>query len=93
MMVYTFKIAECRLTCKREYMTRFIELLKSRDFTVCRNAALAVSNACEYEPNALIACQLGALEALMALISDSKRNSSRFATDALESILNNCIYV
>jgi len=81
---------ECRqvLASKRTYIARIVELLKSKDINGSRNAALALSNACEYEPNALMACQMGAIDAMIALISDTKRNTLRFATDALENLLN-----
>ncbi|KAJ3050913.1 Armadillo repeat-containing protein 3 [Rhizophlyctis rosea] len=67
---------------------RAIELLGSKDITVCRNAAYAISNAAQYEPNAVAACGAGALQAMINLTNDTGRNASKFATDALEKLLN-----
>lgn len=87
-----FNEADCRLVlaAKKASITRLVELLKSKDALVSRNVALALSNACEHEPNALAACQAGAIEAMISLISDTKRNTCKFATDALENLLNHC---
>lgn len=84
---------ECRVqfASKTENVARIIELLKARDTTVNRNAALALSNSFEYEPIAQSACQLGAIEAIISLITDSRRNCSKFATDALENLLDHCM--
>jgi armadillo repeat-containing protein 3 len=40
------------------------------------------------EPNAISACQNGAIEALITLGKDQLRNSTRFASDALDRLLN-----
>ncbi|KAJ3225680.1 Armadillo repeat-containing protein 3 [Clydaea vesicula] len=81
---------DCRIQMAKQTskIESLVELLKSKDVNCCKNAALAISNACEFAPNALIACQSGAIESLISLISDTKRNSSRFAMDALENLLN-----
>ncbi|KAJ3037305.1 Armadillo repeat-containing protein 3 [Rhizophlyctis rosea] len=84
--------AESRIALSKEPQEagigRAIELLESKDITVCRNAAYAISNAAQYEPNAVAACAAGALQAMINLMNDTGRNATKFATDALEKLLN-----
>jgi hypothetical protein len=55
---------------------------------VCRNAAWVLSCGALSGEVALEACSIGALEALMKLSSSDRKSSSKFASDALEKILN-----
>ncbi|KAI9203366.1 armadillo-type protein [Polychytrium aggregatum] len=81
--------AEGRLAVSKDItIARLVELLKSREINVCRNVAYAIANAAQYEPNAVIACQLGGIEALLALSRDATKNAVKFASDALEKLLN-----
>ncbi|KAL2916491.1 hypothetical protein HK105_203924 [Polyrhizophydium stewartii] len=69
-------------------LTKLVELLGSRDISLCRNAAYALSNATLHEPNAVTACNAGALEALLALSKEKLKSSTRFAAEAMEKLLN-----
>ncbi|KAI9103767.1 armadillo-type protein [Phlyctochytrium arcticum] len=69
-------------------VSRLIELLESKDMTVCRNTAYALSNAAQLDSIAMSACRSGAISALINLVKDPSRHSPRFASDALEKLLN-----
>ena len=71
---------------------RLIELLSSKDVSVCKHAAFALSTSCQLDKNAITACNSKALEALVALMNDPIKNSSNFAADAAEKLLNYRIF-
>ncbi|KAJ3162947.1 Armadillo repeat-containing protein 3, partial [Irineochytrium annulatum] len=73
---------------KAEAIGRLVALLSSKDISVSRNAAYALANAAQLEATALLACQQGAIEALLNLSRESLKNSSKFANDALDKLLN-----
>ena len=67
---------------------RLVELLSSKDINIARNAAYALSNATIHEPNAIAACNAGALESLLSLTKETTKHSTKFASEALEKIFN-----
>ncbi|KAJ3331022.1 Eukaryotic translation initiation factor 2B, subunit 4 delta, 67kDa [Blyttiomyces sp. JEL0837] len=87
-----FQDAEARAVLSKDKkfdgIGKLIAMLGAKDLKVARQAAYALSYASQYEPNALAACQQGAIEALIALIKDPVKNASKFATDALDKLLN-----
>ncbi|KAJ3226738.1 Armadillo repeat-containing protein 3 [Chytriomyces hyalinus] len=73
---------------KNESIARLIALVLSKEVTVARNAAYALSNASQHELNASLFCQMGAIEALLALGKDATKSSQKFSHDALDKLLN-----
>lgn len=69
-------------------MNRLVMLLQSPDINVCRNAAFTIATAAHNEHNAIMACQVGAVDALVQLSKETAKRSKKFATEALEKILN-----
>ena len=67
---------------------RLIELIGSKEVSVCRHASYSLSNACQLEMNAISACNAKALEALISLARDPTKNTSKFAAEATDKILN-----
>ncbi|KAJ3018681.1 UNVERIFIED_CONTAM: hypothetical protein HDU68_011024 [Siphonaria sp. JEL0065] len=73
---------------KTDNVAKLISLVLSKDVSVARNAAYALSNAAQYESNAVLFCQMGAIEALLALGKDAAKSSQKFSRDALDKLLN-----
>ncbi|KAI9350808.1 armadillo-type protein [Obelidium mucronatum] len=73
---------------KVDNIAKLISLVLSKDVSVARNAAYALSNAAQYELNAVMFCQMGAIEALLALGKDPAKSSQKFSHDALDKLLN-----
>eukprot|EP00842_Homolaphlyctis_polyrhiza_P004720 jgi/Hompol1/5249/HPOL_000662-RA len=69
-------------------LAKIVDLLGAKDASVCRNAAYALSNASQYEPNAIASCNAGALEQLISLSKEGVRKSAHFAADAIDKLLN-----
>ncbi|KAJ3084916.1 hypothetical protein HK102_000515 [Quaeritorhiza haematococci] len=70
-------------------LKRMVEFLSSKDAHVSKTAVYALSQACaQHEMNAATVCELGAIEAILELSKDPKKNCEKFALDALETILN-----
>ncbi|KAJ2997461.1 Armadillo repeat-containing protein 3 [Globomyces sp. JEL0801] len=69
-------------------MNRLVELLGSPDINVCRNATYVISVASQYETNAINACSAGAIDLMVELSKQAAKRSTKFATDALEKLLN-----
>lgn len=67
---------------------RLIELLDSKEVSVCKNAAFALSTSCQLDLNAISACNSKALESIVALMKDPIKNASNFAAEAAEKLLN-----
>jgi hypothetical protein len=88
--------AQAALAKAPKSITRIVELLQSTDINVCRNAAYTLSIAAQngknvkikLETNALNACQFGAVDGLLQLCKDGAKKSKKFASEALEKLLN-----
>ncbi|KAJ3369243.1 Armadillo repeat-containing protein 3 [Kappamyces sp. JEL0680] len=80
--------AQTSLSKSPKVLTRLVELLHSQDTNVCRNVSYTLSIAAQNETNATIACQGGAIDALIQLSKDSAKKSKKFASEALEKLLN-----
>ena len=81
-------------------MNKMVNLINSPEISVCRNATYALTAAAQngkkyyflsnnyIDANAISACNVGAIDALIQLSKDNVRRSKKFAAEALEKLLN-----